>query len=301
MPFGVELPTSFPTDSAPASAAPSQATDNAPDVAKEPSTPESQSLDKQTPEQLLDLDKHERFRFQGRETTLKELIERQMMRDDYSRKTAQVAEARKFADNFDADASWVLEDPTRLGKFKEVYPPGYVKILEKLISRLPTEPGQAALETATPATAALPPDVAKEIEDMREWRHSVQSQISEAKAAKADAELTSWFDELSKKFPDAENDVVTARAAVTAERLEAEGKEFSKSHLEKLFKEDHDLRVKRQTERARAQQKEQKAVAKKSQDMGGGGGVAGQAPASPKNFKEAQALMERDFKAGRLS
>jgi len=304
-PFGIELPKEFPTEVAPeVSSAPQEATDNAPTVAKEPSTPEATQLDKPKTPELVDIDKLERFRFQGRELTPKELMERQMMRDDYTRKSQQVAEARKYADNFETDLAWVLEDPTRLGKMKEVYPPQYVKIAEKILSRIPTEhaqvPGQPQA-SPEPRTAALPPEVVREIEEIREWKSQVQSEISAAKQAKADAELTSWFDEFGKKFSEADNEVVTAKAQLLAESLEENGKQFTKAHLERLFKEDHEMREKRFMERVRAQQKEQKAVAKQSQDIGGGGGVPGTAPKQAKTFKEARELFDSDMKSGRLS
>lgn len=303
--LGVELPSQFPTESAPeVSPATHEATDKAPEVAKEPSTPDDPTVDKPAPAakpDLVDLDKLERFRFQGRELTPKELLDRQMMREDYTRKLQAVSEARKYADNFQTDLAWVLEDPTRLGKMKEVYPREYVKIAEQILSRVPTEPGKVTPETAQTSTPALPPEYVQTIEELRDWKATVQAQIDEAKAQKADAELTAWFDDFGKKYSDAAVDVVTAKAEMLAGMLQDQGKEFTKGHLEKLFKEDHDLRAKAIAERIRAQQKEQKAVAKKSLDIGGGGGVAGQAPKQAKTFKEASALLESDLKAGRLS
>lgn len=304
-PFGIDVPTSLPAESAPeVSPVAPETTDKAPDAAMESNAPDALSVDKPKSPDLIDLDKHERFRFQGREMTLKEFQERQMMREDYTRKSQAVAEARKYADNFQTDLAWVLEDPTRLGKMKEVYPREYVKIAEQILSRVPTGQGQSPTPQQgqeMPSTASLPPEVVKEIEEIREWKSQVQSEINAAKQAKADAELTSWFDEFGKKFSEADAEVVTTKAQFLAEQLEQNGKQFTKQHLERLFKDDHEAREKRFAERVRAQQKEQKAVAKKSQDIGGGGGVPGTAPKQAKTFKEAREAFDADLKSGRIS
>src|SRR3954464_16064772 len=74
-----------------------------------------------TPE-MVDLESLEKFRYAGREMTPKELQQAVMLQSDYTRKTQQLAEERKYYDNLSADLSAVAQNPQLAAKFKEVYP-----------------------------------------------------------------------------------------------------------------------------------------------------------------------------------
>jgi hypothetical protein len=315
--LGVELPDKFETnssESAPEVSEASEATDNAPEGTKETPDKPGTEVDKPaTPvavkPDILDLDKHERVRFKGKDWSTKELYESQLRHEDYTRKVQIANEERKFATNFEADLDAVVENPALMSELKKIYPPRYVKVAEKVVSRLRQE-GTAAPQGANqenaPSRLALDPDTQEKLDRLMEFHRSVEERVSEAKLAQDSATLDGWYQEFEKKYSEADQRVVTYEAGELM-RLKEEttgkpvSKEAAKEILEKVFKADHEAREKRYLEKSRAQIQSQKAAQKKGQDMASGGGVP-TAPAKKfKSMKEARAALESDAEAGRLS
>lgn len=303
-PFGVDLPdnlNSLSTESAPEVSSAGGSTDKAPTVeSQETATPQTtDSLDKpQTPE-MVELDKLERFRFQGRDMTPKELRDQIMMRDAFTRNSQQVAEARKYADNFAADLAVVIENPERLEEMRRLYPPDYIKAAERALAR----EKQRSEGHSEQAEYALPEEVTRRLEkldELTQWKATVDERVQQANEARSDQELESWFTNCAKKFESADMDVVNVKALALAEQLEAQGKKFSEKDLEKLFKADHDFREKKFEERYSQRFKTQKAAATKATDMGAGGGVPSTPALKPRTMKEATAQALADAEAGRL-
>jgi len=311
--LGVELPDKFETnssDSAPEVSEASEATDNAPEGKQEtPDKPETEVDKPAAPvaakPDILDLDKHERVRFKGKDWSTKELYESQLRHEDYTRKVQLANEERKYATNFEADLDAVVENPALLSEFKKIYPPRYIKVAEKVLSKLRAE-GTAApqglpSENAPAQRQALDPEVQKKLDELLEFKSTLDQRTQEAKTQADLNTVNEWFSELTKKYPEAHEGWVNAQAGYLAERLEEAGKTISKADIEKLFKEDHTAREKWFQERSRAQIQSQKAAQKKGQDMASGGGVPTAPSKKPKTFKEAKALMEADLESGRLS
>jgi GTP-dependent phosphoenolpyruvate carboxykinase len=63
---------------------------------------------------LTDLDSVDRFRFAGREWTRDELQKSILMQNDYTRKTQEISETRKYYEHLQSDLPKVLRDPSRL-------------------------------------------------------------------------------------------------------------------------------------------------------------------------------------------
>jgi hypothetical protein len=79
----------------------------------------------ETPEaapELVDLDTMDKFKFGGREWTPKELEAAYMRQQDYSRKTQEIAQERKYYDNLPYDLDMVKNNPALVNQFKQVYP-----------------------------------------------------------------------------------------------------------------------------------------------------------------------------------
>lgn len=133
----------------------------------------------------------------------------------------------------------------------------------------------------------------------------MEERVNEAKVAQDSAQIETWFDEYSKKYPSADVRWVNFEAAQAAERMEAGGrrlsKEEAKSIVEKCFKSDHEAREKQFNERMRSLNQAQKAAGKKAQDMGSGGRVPSAPPRKAKSLKEATQQLISDADAGRLS
>jgi hypothetical protein len=66
--------------------------------------------------------------------TPKDLKNSYLMREDYTRKTQEVAEARKYVDNFKYDLQSLVKQPSLMGQFEKVYPKEFVQLAKEILS-----------------------------------------------------------------------------------------------------------------------------------------------------------------------
>jgi hypothetical protein len=307
MPFGVELPDNITEHSgsegasSPETVSPPGGTPSDESKSTESSTrssseqsgerPSSAGLTKQ---ELIDIDKLDRFRQNGKEVTKKEWLSRQMMQSDYTRKSQELAETRKFADNFEADIEKVMRDPSRLAEFKAVYPKTYADLAERYLggnSRI-TNPTASASNPNQPQ--GMHPAERRLIEIESKFQQWEQAQFQN-EVQRIDSWLDNQYDTLAKKFPFAENEIVSARA----EALSNQGTQITQQVLDKLFKQNHD-EIKAKWEKTyKDKVNEQLKVGVKGRDIGKGGGTPAQAPRGFKTMKEAKDAWLSDIEAKR--
>lgn len=242
------------------------------------------------PPSLVDLDKLERFRFNGREWNPKDLRNAQLRHEDYTRKTQEVAEARKFADNFVYDLQTVLRDRSKLEEFQRIYPKEYVQIAQGILSSLPSQP-QAVTPTAK---SALDPAMAERLSRMENQFTTLMQQTEKAQVEQIQSWLDNQFDVLGRKYPFADPEVIDARAELAARN----GTQITADVLEKLFKQ-HDEQMKERKsswdKAVKEKQNQQIQAGKKAKDMGTGGGTPGGAPKAARTIKDATKLALKDL------
>jgi oligoendopeptidase F len=277
MPFGVELPENLgqTTESPERDTAPVESPEGSPKELPKVSEPEA------TKESILDLDKLERFRFDGREWSRKELQDAYLMRKDYSQKTAELAEARKYADNFESDLGKVLQDPKLLTRMKEVYPSSYVQLAERyLAAQNPAASAQVPQQGVGESNKAYEERIAMLEGRFRDW----DKRNFEAEVKSKESWLENQYSRLGTKYPHANKDSVILRASVLADQ----GRDIDESVLEKLYKASNDETKTRWDELYKSKVDQQKKVSLQGKDTGTGGGVPGQAPRGHKTIKEAR-------------
>lgn len=247
----------------------------------------------QTTNEMLDLDKHDRFRWQGKDWTREELQKSLMMQSDYTQKTQEVAESRKYATNFDADMERVIENPELLAQMRSIYPPSYVKVAERILERM-----EQRQEANPPAQAQGQPDyektvrslLEKEIAPLKEWKEQVSKQQYETEVKAISAELDTKFDKLQAKYPEAsQREVHTLIDAAIKRGVTPDDKLF-----EKAFKESHSSFETRYTQRQKKAVEEQKTASAKARDIGAGGATPGQAPVK-RDMKGAREALMAEF------
>lgn len=300
MPFGVELPEDLGKPST--EAAPVEGKETTQDLAPEGgNSPEgsapsgAKSLpEAQKPEgtkEPLDLDKLESFRFAGRDWSPKDLKNAYLMREDYTRKTQEVAEARKYTDNFPIDMQAVIQNPSLMNKLRAVYPKEFVAVAEKILATRQVQGTQEVTSTQKPS------------DDFSKWRETVESKLStidqwqEAQRQNEVKSIESWLDNqyamLSTKYPLAHPEIVTARARTLSEH----GHKIDEKALDKLFKENHDELNGKFEKTYKEKVNKQLEAGSKSKDTGSGGGTPGKSPGGPRNLKEAKEAMLKDLGA----
>lgn len=313
--LGVDLNTSLSTESAPELAPPSGATDNAPTVGLGASEkPDStQVVDKQSAPagdkpDLVDLDKLERFRWKGKETTRKEWEDAQLRHSDYTRRVQQVRDEQKklaesnkksneMEDHFVADLPKLVKDRSLLKEMKKYYPASFVRRAEAILSNLGNE---APVEENA---MSLPPEVEEKLstlDELKDWKSGIEAKIQEARQADNLKTIDGWFDKYGKQYSEADPEVVNNWAWSLAEQLEKDGKQIGEKDIEKLFKTHHDRMTKRFEDIYRAKFEAQKTAASKAKDVGAGGGVPSAPPVKARTIDEATALAISDARAGRI-
>lgn len=279
-PFGVELPENLGN----AAESAGSSTDSAPEtkVSSEASTPE-------TIQQILDLDKQDRFRFADKEWTPKELRSSVMAHSDYSRKTQELAQARKYADNFEADLEKIVANPNLIAEMKRVgYPPAYIKVAQRAVDALNPQ----REERGTNPGPEIPSAVKQQLEDLMGWKESVVQQNHQAEVQRIAENLDSWFDKYGKKFGDADPDAVLNRAYAISDA----GKKVTEKVVETLFKQHHEAMNAKFSSKYKAKVDGQLDVNSKGREAGVGGGAPGAAPKTNKTLKEAKEAWLNDLK-----
>lgn len=236
---------------------------------------QSQSAD------IPDLDKLERFRFGGRELTRKELQDSFMMRSDYTRKTQEVAEARKYADNFDSDMRTVLENPQLLEQMRKIYPSGYVQIAEQILSRQKQQPGTQA-PPASETMSSLPPEIMAKLDKVDKWEKEMQERTTQATLE----QLDSLHERMGAKYSYADPDVVDRRIELAIDQgLKITPENLAKVY-ENAYKMHHESIKSRLDAQAKKKVEDQVKTGKEARDIGAGGSLPGSPPKKYAKFAE---------------
>lgn len=300
MPFGVELPENLGQTPAADPGAGSPSDGGAPEGSASPEistkAPGTDSgVGAKAPE-LTDIDKLERFRFEGREWTPKDLRDARLRQDDYTRKTQELAETRKYVDNFAADLDAVLKDPKLLAAMERIYPKEFVAHAKTVLAKYsgqsvqPKEPSQTATQTNPELDS-----IKSELAELREER----AQAAEERRAQEVEQIQKWLDSthetLSKKYPMANQEIVNARAeAAVRQKVQ-----ITDAVLEKLYKSVHGEIQAKWEETYKGKVNRQLEAGKEARDVGPGGGTPSGAPKKPRNIKEATNAFLEDINAGR--
>ncbi len=237
---------------------------------------------------VADLDKLEKFMFEGKEWTKDDLRRSILMQQDYTRKTQEVAnerksieQERKYTENVPYDLEKLARDPNLIDQFKRVYPKSYHAAADKLLASLGISPKASAQKTGE---SAIP----------EEWRaelDQVKSMVRTYETEKYETQLNATFNTLKAKYPKAREDVIIFKARA---ELDAGNPPLTDDQFEKLFKDEHESSKKAFDDYHLSMIKEQKAANKKGRDVPNGG----ETPTSPPKrltMKEATEAAIRDL------
>lgn len=226
-------------------------------------------------QQVSDLESMSKFRFGGKEWTPKEFQGAYMMQADYTRKTQQLAEERKYYDNLDADLKSVKSNPQLAAKFKEIYPSKFHGYLDYLSSQAQPAQGQNQQNQY----ANIDPTVMTRFQ-------ALEADMNQRKVDAINAELDARFKTLSEKYPYADEEAAIARA----QAAHTKGIKLDDKSWEQIWKAVNDKNVELFKKYGSAQVNKQKSANLKGKDAASGGGIPGLAPRQPRTIKEAGRL-----------
>lgn len=249
-------------DAAPSGQATSEVKESADQA---PGTEESKGSSDSLNQAVLDLSKVDKFILNGKEMTLKQLESERMMQADYQRKTQEIAEVRKYSENFQADFRSVLDNPNLLGEFKKIYPVQYHQAVEHALSRMSrSQEPQQGTTTQDQLVKQLVEDAVGPI----------RTELDQYKTDAAVKQLDGIFSEMKGKFPQADEEFVLARLQM----MKDQDVQINKAKVEEVFKHFHERDQKAKETYHMEQLNKQKQANAKAKDVPSGGGIPGQAP-----------------------
>lgn len=286
--------------------------------AQGPSEP-SQAAKTEVAIAIAELDKMDKFKFDGQEYTTKELKAAIMRQKDYTQKTMSLAQERKaleeekkFRDNLDSDLDFVKANPKAVLKngldvvsaFLQTYPEKFHPYLFKVLEGAAVQPGQEPKQSPSIDVQLL-----NRINKLERFEQSQSQREQEAQAQKYEVEIGTIRDEMLKTFPEADVEKALARAyeASMAHQKDqdirvSQGLEVEpfplRETLEKVFKQSHEEEEKRFQAKYGAMVKKQTEKNTQGRDVGAGGGTAGRAPVKFTRFDDLAKHAEEIARGG---
>lgn len=230
---------------------------------------------------LVDLGKVEKFLWNGKEMTPKELEQSFMRQSDYTKKTQSLAEERKYSENFLYDALKVFKDKSLMSKFQEIYPLSYQEklgsVLEEwnnLTQAQKNEVLNKADQQQGSAPQKLPDEVVKRLEQLEGVAKGYQDRVFQEEVKAAEAQIDASLNKYLKQYSHADEESVLAKA----QQALNQGIELNEKAWERLVKLDHDKNMAKYQNFYKSQINKQQDLNHKGRDTAAGGGVPGQAP-----------------------
>lgn len=242
-------------------------------------------------EDIVDLGKLPKFKWNGKTLTAKELQAMAMMQSDYTKKTQEISQSKKYYENLYYDLENVKKDPKLASEFKRVYPKSFHSYLDHALSSVP----QPAEDTNAAQQQKAVEE--KKVEPVDPRLDEMYNFYKEQRLASSQEKVDALFDRLTSKYPDADEAKIISRVQTLIDLSKREPDKYQRpddAAIEKLFKQEHEgfqSKVKEQVSRMLDEQRKANA---RGRGPLAGGATPGQAPKMPKTIKEATELALAD-------
>lgn len=224
-------------------------------------------------DEALNLESVLKFKFGEREWTPDQLRKAIMLQSDYTKKTQQISEERKYFDNLHYDLENIRSNPDLVNEFMKVYPKQFHQYL-KLVGAN-SEEAQNRQVQAQSEKAPIDPQLIAKLE-------RVENYIRDTEVKAKEAELDAKFSSLSKKYPEGNEDLVLARAQALIDR----GVPITDEVWDKLWKQSHDSFVSKFEAKQKQTLQQQRDSNNRASGPSSAGGVPTNAPRR-ESFKQA--------------
>lgn len=244
--------------------------------------------------QPIEIDSLDRYRYKGQ--SLKDWESGHMRQQDYTSKTQQIAQERKFHDNLSADLDRVKSNPQLAEQFRSIYPEKFHAYLRYVLDNSAPDPQRQNGGTPANQYARLDPSMEMRI-------NQLEQTFRQKEVAAISAELDSKFRTLTQKYPFADEEAVVSRAQALLAKMKEmdplnQNPTISDKQWDLLWKSQHDRAYGLSDAQYKKQVKAQIEAGRKGSDSGAGGGIPGQAPRQFRSIKEATNQALADIEAG---
>lgn len=260
-------------------------------------TPQADS--KEQAASILDLASVEKFRFQDKEWTPKDLQAAILMQSDYTKKTQALAKEREYVQALPSDLSEIAKNPTLLDKFKELYPESYHAAAEAVARLVASgQSPQQAVQQVTQGQSQqqpaqnqfqLPKEYLDEFNALKKQVAEVNAFREEQTNKAVDAELIATFSKFTQKYPYADEERVT----VWAQELlkQNPGLKITEKVWDQIFQKSHKDAEALADRIYKERVDKQKTTNRKAFAGSPGGATPGSAPVTAKNISEATRML----------
>jgi hypothetical protein len=266
----------------------SDSSDLSPETTESADTQEAGAKDSDSPtlQDIIDLDKVEKFKMHGEEWTRDQLASAMLRQADYTRKTQEFAKERKYYDNLAIDIANVLKEPRLVEQFKKIYPEKFHQYLEPYSGYLQTKPQAGQGEAKQ---SAIDPQLMSRI-------NQIEGKFRQQEVESASVMLDGIFSKYSKEYPYADEASVISRSLALMEQKQRNGESdnLSREEWSKIFKSENDRVQKLAEARYKETTQNQMRANRKAKDVGSGGDAVGQSP-KRLTMKEATEAAIRDL------
>ena len=243
---------------------------------------------------LIDLDKIEKFKMHGEEWTRDKLASSMLRQADYTRKTQELGKERgsfakeqKYYENLSIDIANILKDPSLVDKFKQIYPQKFHQYLDNYSGYLKTSPKSEGQAPGSQPNAD--PQLLARV-------NQIEGRFRAEEVKTASVMLDGLFKQQSEKFPFADEASVISRSLALMEQKQRAGEkdELSQDEWTRIFKSENDRVQKLAEGKYKETVDKQLKANRKAKDVGVGGDSVGQAP-KRLTMKEATEAAIRDL------
>lgn len=276
---GLEAPTESGSPSAPSQ-------DLAPESDTDSSGADSSENEALSSQEIIDLDKIEKFKMHGEEWTRDKLASAMLRQADYTRKTQELAKDRKYTDNLAYDIANVLKNPSMVEQFKKVYPKEFHKYLDPYASYLTQTKPQ---DGEGNKQASADPQLLARVDQIEE-------RFRKEEVKTAEVLLEGVFKKYSEKYPYADETSVISRSLALMEQRTRNGESdnLTQEDWNKVFKAENDRVEALAKSRYQNTVKQQLQANRKAKDVGSGGDAVGHSP-KRMTIKEATEQAVKDY------
>lgn len=273
-----------------------QATERALKDTEEPGTSQetTQAIRPKTAPTLTDLDKLEKFVWQGKVVTAKELRDGWLRQQDYTKKTREIAEStkgeQKYWDNLKSDLANVRNNPALALKFKEIYPAKFHALVDEYFE-------QRGDQNQNQNQGSLDPRVLAQLNGPLSEMKAMMDGYKARETAAINAQLDGFAAKYQAKFALAQENEVLSKVEYLIEQALERGEknpEIDEAMWEKLWKSSHDYHAKRYQDFYQKQVTDQAQANKRASDVPRGGSAASR-PQKEGGLRSGRDAMEAEI------
>jgi hypothetical protein len=266
----------------------------APETPELESAPETPDAEPKEQPSLYDLDSYKgKIKFKGREFDVSELEKSFLRQRDYTKKTQEIAQERKYIDNLQYDLKAVRGNPNLVDEFKKIYPEKFHAYVDLILER-EEKKAETAQEETKPSP--IPDELLKKLETVTKKVEQFESEKNERMIVAYEKQIDAIFEQAKAKYKFYDED----KAITRAQLLSSQGVKLDAKAWDKIFKtidSEYEERLKSYKDTTF---KNQASANTQGKEPRAGGGTPSQAPVKPKSMREAHEMFERALQRGEL-